>query len=743
MNHSSDNSAAETHGRASLRAMPYILLILFLASCQKYPQEVRLALKEAGDNKQELIEVLDHCKKQGKKEFEAACFLIANMRYHQSAEFVERSEAHIAYFAKADSLYSTIFGGMDTESINDFASKAYDDWRKQRFEDYNNLPPIVRHNNKSSDLQTIQADFLIDNIVCAFDEWQHNPLLKNMDFDTFKEFVLPYRTTDESPMFKRSEIRALYQKELSKEGYSNPVLPIERYKVYVEKCRWLNYYAKPFEHTGIFDIQLPKFKMDCHNVANWTCNILRACGVPAVYEYTPQWVDRSRRHFWCASPDSMGIVQPFTPPENNLRDDWESEIKYAGKVYRKGFAANKRSPYFASGDYEYIPEELSSPLLTDQTSRYKQTVTLRLPFPYKTDNRLAYLCMFDGDGLNPVGWGRINKRAKEVIFEQVPIDMVFVPVYYEDEKEVPIGSPFMVGSEGEITAIPQPLTENHPQTTYAFRVIDGKLKSVKNKSKTPLPLRYLSIAPDGTFISDMTLLRKYPEKRTLQKLQQQLVGAFFVGSDQEKTNFDTLFILEKTPVPYLQEISWNHTAKYRYYRFFTHDKGPVNIAHMEFLGPYSNRHDCAKPTPLPVLSPQDTLTHEETLYKINGTPLRTGSKPEVAFDDDYETFVGSSGIGMDFNKPVLITHVRFIPRTANNAIVAGDTYQLLFHNGQIWEEHDIQEARYNYLEFHDVPSGTLYWLRDLSHGKEELPFFYVDGKQHFMNMHNSMYYVPL
>jgi len=31
-----------------------------------------------------------------------------------------------------------------------------------------------------------------------------------------------------------------------------------------------------------------------------------------------------------------------------------------------------------------------------------------------------------------------------------------------------------------------------------------------------------------------------------------------------------------------------------------------------------------------------------------GVPIRTGSKPEYAFDNNYNTYVGAASIGMDF-----------------------------------------------------------------------------------------------
>lgn len=188
------------------------------------------------------------------------------------------------------------------------------------------------------------------------------------------------------------------------------------------------------------------------------------------------------------------------------------------------------------------------------------------------------------------------------------------------------------------------------------------------------------------------------------------------------------------PVPYLQEIAFENCKQYRYYRFCTSNSEPVNIAHMEFLGNYSPNHNCAIPTALPVFSEEELVPQKSCqLYRINGVPIRTGSKPEYAFDNNYNTYVGAASIGMDFKTPVQITSIRFVPRNANNMIVPGNSYMLLYYNGE-WKEHKVLRAEHQYLDFENVPVATLYWLRNLTEGKEELPFFYIDGKQYFLHI---------
>ena len=93
---------------------------------------------------------------------------------------------------------------------------------------------------------------------------------------------------------------------------------------------------------------------------------------------------------------------------------------------------------------------------------------------------------------------------------------------------------------------------------------------------------------------------------------------------------------------------------------------------------------------------------------------------------------------MDFGKPVKITHVRFAPRNANNMIVIGDNYALMYYNNG-WKRLGVQKADKNYLKFSNAPKATLYLLKNLTNGTEELPFFYSKGKQYFLHVNTLDY----
>lgn len=710
----------------------FIFIIICFTGCiSKYPEDVNLALELAKDNAKELKEVLDHYKGKEKDKYNAACFIIANMQYHNTSLLIEVPLEYRSYFAKIDSFYSRLFCNMSSVEILSYKSKANDSIRKAFGNRFLSLPS-THVNSGNQDITTIKAEFLIKSIDQAFHVWKTGDYAKKINYSEFLEFILPYRTTEEMLTHNKIELYNLFANKIFIDVDSNFVEnKIGFYKAYIDKIRWLSYYIKTDQHLGLYDLFLPKFKNDCHNIASWTSNIFRSRGIPTVYEYTPQWQDRTKRHFWCVTPDSLGILKPYTPPNNNLMEDWESDLKYAGKVYRRSYGANKKSPHFLRNNNEYIPEELNSPLIHDQTFRYHQTVTLTIPFMENTNNKLAYICFFDNTdiGLKPIGWGEIDKKLKQVTFRHVPLNVVFFLTYFSGNEMIPFGTPFLLKADKNLSWISKPHTLNINEKINEQHILYKSGKLYK-KNEQINDIQYIPIKVNGTY-QDMVLYRKYPEKRRLKAAAENLQKSVIIASHREKNEYDTLYRFTTLPSPYLQEIKFKNSRAYRYYRLVTKDKSSTNIAHLEFLGKKSLYHICKVPTSLPIFFPGHS-GKEQDLWRIEGVPLKTGRNPEHAFDNNMETYVGSSTVGMDFEKPICIKAIRFIPRNANNMIVIGDKYELYYYDNG-WQFYDIKIAEANYITFEDVPAETIYLLKNITNGREEFPFFYKN-KQLFLNI---------
>lgn len=665
-------------------------LFFIFNSCYTYTDEVDQALKLSGNNKEELIKVLEHYKDSDELKFEAACFLIANMPYHKSSIQQELPVDYWDYFKAIDSICYVNSKAVKNDSLKHYLGRVYD-----------SIPPPAEIQCQP-DIQRLSADYLINNIEAAFYEWHHSPLLKWISFDDFKEWILPYRTVDESLMGNKQVLNSIIYKRLAEEGMNDIRKPIKCYQKYVRLQKTMNTYITSSHHVGLFDPFIPAFKMDCHNLAARTCNYFRACGIPVVYEFTPQWPDKDSKHYWCASPDSDHILQPYTPPYNNLREDWDSNLKYVGKVYQRTFSTVKEAPYFLKSKGEIVPSYMDVATIKDVTERYHVCGTVTLPISFKLQNSLAYLSFFHTKKtLNPIAWGKIDKKRRLITFEQVPINMLFFPTYITEEGETKsFGNPFILKYDSNKGCIVQ----------KEFMVEVGcKIR--------------------------MHLLRKYPSKKHLAECRQTLQGARLFGARNWDGPYDTLLVIKDVPGPYWQEYCFNNKYKYRYYRFSPKDYLPMDIAEFEFLGKKDIGHSYVAPAKLPVFSRDkiNTKAHEE--MKVVGTPMKTGPYYSNFFDGNPETYTRWGYLGMDFKSPVCITRIRLLPRTALNIIEPGQRYQLLYFKDGKWVEHETLVSDYNYLDFDSVPAGTIYWLRNLDKGKEELPFFYENGKQIFINQY--------
>lgn len=674
-----------------MKKVLFILGIIILASCRQYPysKEVVKALLESGDNREELVKVLECYRDKDSLKYEAACFLIANMSYHCSRVQYDIDSLYLDYFTSVDSILDNNPDAQNNNTLKQFLGAYFDSL------------PSPKLTRGKPDIQILSSDYLIRNIEQAFEMWHTSPLLKDISFDEFKEWILPYRTYDEALTDTKEQLYQLIYKYLSKEGMENIRYPLDCYEKQARLHKNMNTRITKKDHIGAFDLYLPAFKMDCRNLGIRTCNFFRACGIPVVLEFTPQWPAHESGHYWCASPDSNHILQPYTPPYNNLREDWDLSLKYAGKVYQANYGISPESSYFVKRDNERIPEFLDHPFIKDVTDRYHPCADITLPLPTACENNLAYLCFFRNGGKNPVAWGKVDHTTQTVTFNKVPLNMLFIPAYMGEKQLTAFGNPFLLQKDS---------------------VTDKIIK------------KEFSCKSGGESVC-MHLFRKYPPKPYLVSYREHIKGSCVVASNQLTGPYDTLFILKEIPTPYWQEYDLHNSRKYRYYWFWTKPKAPINIAEFEFLGKKITSHVCSEPSPLPVFSVKesDLGVKEKDLVKIEGAPLQAGPLYFKVYDGDPETFIESPYLGMDFKTPVCISRIRFLPRNAMNTIEPGCRYQLLYYRDDEWIEHGMEKAVYNFIDFSDVPTGTIYWLRNLDKGKEELPFFYLGGKQVFIN----------
>jgi hypothetical protein len=336
----------------------------------------------------------------------------------------------------------------------------------------------------------------------------------------------------------------------------------------------------------------------------------------------------------------------------------------------------------------------------DVTPNYHVCTDISLPTPPIKGNNLAYLSLFNTQGLNPVAWGSIDSIKQIVHYHKVPINTLFFPTYIDNNgKSIQFDMAFIIRQDS---------------TTGKFQKETINCNYQKRIS--------------------IHLLRKYPPKPHLDNYRNNMKGALLLATNKIEGSYDTLYVITTPPAPYWQKYNIDNNKKYRYYKLQTKDNSSINIAEYEFLAAKDNKHIYTHPSPLPIFDSLQCHIPATTQYmKVKGTPIKSGPLYLQACDGNPDTYIESSWFGIEFTPPVCAKALQLYPRNSRNGIEPNNHYQLLYFDNNKWIEHETVHSKYNYIDFDSIPSGTIYWLRNLDQGKEELPFFFPKDKQVFIS----------
>ena len=684
-----------------------ITFFLFLLSgcASEVDKRVDTVLSISGANRTDLETVLKHYKHESQK-LKAAKFLIANMRYHHSYYSVKNPRQHPlldSLTKAADSLfYHSVY--MATDSFHNGNIQKLIDSVRTGFRKQNDVrvseQSVKIFWKEDYDFNWITAKQLINHIDHVFEWKRQMNSVRRLSTEDFYEYVLPYRSIPDNSLTDFSDIYFAfmdkYLKDLDKDSVQNVV---QRYNFVINQlCKFFPLY--PYEEEiGYQELFFYGFH-DCIPIASYGVSILRACGIPAAVEFNACYKQFQGRHYHGVVLDKNGNWLAFNPESSIPTSDNSSfDTKDILNIYRFMFSEQKDTPFFMEKNGEYVPDIFDSPFLKDVTSHLLKTIPLILPYRETGNNNLAYLAAFNSgvpSGIIPVTWGKINRTKQNVTFSSVIPDRYYFPVYYSPfGKSFSFGEPFYLDKGGKII-------KSH---------IEGKA-------------------------DDVTLLRKFPMKQGLVDKAVKLIGTVIQASnDPGFQPCDTVGIIADTLQPYFQDIKLDmNKGPYQYYQIKTTDEYPhAALSELEFITDIRYGYEnVIAASPLPILSSRDTLSEDKTEVRLMDEPLER-IKWKAEYDGNPQTSPEPyPTIRFMLKKPQFVTKIRMMPLNADNGIIAGNQYELFCWNNGEWKKILSERARYNYITV-SIPSGSLLWLRNLTGGKEELPFYVdSDGRQKFI-----------
>lgn len=346
-----------------------------------------------------------------------------------------------------------------------------------------------------------------------------------------------------------------------------------------------------------------------------------------------------------------------------LQDNFSETLNpRTGKVYRITYSHNSIP---STNGFDSIPELFQNPFYKDVTNKYVKTTDLTVVVDKSLYNHKPdhiYLAIFNDLAWKPIAWA-VNKKGKAV-FNTIGRNIIYLPLCYIGKQELPIGYPIMVDSKGEDSSL------------------------IPNKEKT----------------ITLKMHRKYPVTYSKIHWAKSLIGCTIEASND--ANFAYIDTLGSISSP---DISLNWTSlpittdkAYRYWRISKPDR-PISLAELKF--------------------------HDKLGNELTGEPMFSGKGQfnNKAFDGDKLTYCDyQSWVGVDFEKKVVLNDIYYLPRTDGNGITPGHIYELYYFDYNGWISLGKQQAKEQSIAFTKVPSGALYWLQNISEGREERIFTYKD-----------------
>jgi hypothetical protein len=548
---------------------------------------------------------------------------------------------------------------------------------------------------KVLDKDYIDKRRIYHNNKLAYKAFMESSWKNSVTYTDFKEYVLPYKITNEIYDNWRDTLYDFHQKLVAKNPNLKNIDSLYNYHLtttynslffskekvsfapIVENYSWIN-----MINEG-----------DCVARVRYTIYHLRAAGAPATFDYIAGWGNRPYAiHAYvglATKKEPTKIIIKNNNDPTNLLDNLNAAMdpkatyvflekdlpkgvyiqydKTIPKIYRETWL-NQPLIYklFSTIPHEELYPGLIKPNMADVTAKYLEVADVEITKSFFQRKSIAYLGTFDVKGWKPVAYATFDFFGKAV-FKDLGKNILYMPMFYDGEL-TSFQSPFILDKSGI------------------------KRDIVCNKNK----------------LINMKLVRKYPLFSYSAMNSYDFRGSVIEGANtSDFKNKEVLQNINYFPFG-MQNIDLKKPLSARYIRFNAPKGFTIRIAELEFY--------------------QDSCG---VLKKLEDVSYKKGVLDEDksnVFDGDRSTYSKTASVELDFGKVKPISRIRFYPRSDLNSIIEGNEYELFYWDND-WISAGKKVATQKFLNFSNIPSGTIYWLKCLTEGKEERVFTYENNKQ--------------
>lgn len=391
--------------------------------------------------------------------------------------------------------------------------------------------------------EILSSDFFIRHIDHCFRLWRNSEFAKNISFDQFKEYILPFEVCQGATPIISADERWLWVRDniIHPDSIESPDHFVEIYNQRMS--------------------ELSPDDADCTIKASQCVLNMRAVGIPSVAERNIAYRRLTAFHVHCAYFDiGSGNFYRFNAEDTDSKPDSEgwnwTEMQ---NIYRIRFSPDIDSPFFLRRLTEFPIPPFDNPCMTDVT---RTGGSAAVGLPADSTHNIVYLAVFNRDapgGMIPVAWGLTDSLRTTASFRNLLPNTLYFPGVSEKGKFIPIAPPFMVRETGGVF-------ESYPPEF---------MKETDSTTET------------------VTLTRKYPLKESDIKTAESLVGSRIEAADNPEFNNAVILLTLREPLkPLIQNFKLADKGEFKYYRFVppaSHPRCDISILRW-FIGEEEIKH---------------------------------------------------------------------------------------------------------------------------------------------------------
>lgn len=592
-----------------------------------------------------------------------------SLKYQAAVFLIENMNGHYSYVGDSlDYFYKIVDPAQTIEGMDHHNMKGL-------YEQLLHNPNMLSELKKQYDLKYITSEYLINNIDRSFETWELSCWAKELTFREFCEYILPYRVGNEILENWREDYYNHF-KHLMKSKNSD----CDSSLFHICESMSRMYQGEIYYYPQ----QVPDLKPStnkyiitgtCNDYVNLFVHFAKSFGIPVSIDYIPQWANNAMGHQW-AVVHYKDKKYDFIPGEKTHLGEHLSKMEFIYvKVYRKTFGIQDSSLATISSKNDSISHYFNNPRIIDVTHEYIPVVNLDIENLFESNHKYGYLCVFDNQNWVPIAWGKID--ANKLSIENIGFPAAFLPVVYSHSNHKAIQHPIIIDKSGDI----------------------------------------IQLDPNVNSNQEVILKRKYKDNNP-KIWSESMVGGIFEFSNNRNFSNSERIIIDKVPENNFQSFYLNSKNRYKYIRYLPPDGTHGAIAEISVYD----------------------INDNEIKGNIIGNYDLKWNWPEFsrekAFDGEVLTHAAhpiaqkGAWIGLEFNNPIQINKLEYLPRNDDNFIKDGEIYELFYWDKE-WISLGQQTGKKDkqYLIYKNVPTNALFLLKNYTCGKEERIFTYVDGEQ--------------